>query len=100
MPMYTGCSSDGSDMKEVEGMYINPNNPNEWSNRPYPEQQRLINMQNELYSYMDGMFCLNDVYNQIKKGECPLPKRVREYVISHYDEFGNFITTNTLTELS
>jgi len=36
MPFYRGTTPDGSDMEEVEGMYINPKNPNEWSNMPYP----------------------------------------------------------------
>lgn len=91
MPIYTGCSDDGSDMQEVEGMYINPKNNGEWSNKPYPEQIRFMNIQKELDSYMDGKFCLNDVYKQIIKKECPLPKRVRDYVLSHYDETGKFI---------
>jgi hypothetical protein len=36
MPIYKGTTPDGSDMEEV-GMYVNPRNPNEWSNMPYPK---------------------------------------------------------------
>ena len=42
MPFYTGSSPDGSDMKEVEGAYVNPDNPNEWSAKPYPKQRIAI----------------------------------------------------------
>ena len=40
--MFYGSSPDGSDAKEFEGVYINPNNPNEWSNNPYTEQFHKI----------------------------------------------------------
>ena len=36
MAFYTGSTPDGSDMKEVQGMYVNPYNDNEWSSEPYP----------------------------------------------------------------
>jgi hypothetical protein len=36
MPIYTGSSEDGSDMRELKPfLYINPYNENEWSNQPY-----------------------------------------------------------------
>lgn len=91
MPFYRGRSADGSDMEEVEGVYVNPRNPNEWSSKPYPEQQRFINMKNILLNYMNGRYTLDDVYNQIQNKTCPLSRRVREYVLSHYDAKGNFI---------
>jgi hypothetical protein len=91
MPFYTGKSSDGSDMKEVPGVYVNPDNPNEWSPYPYPKQIKWIRMKEELMDYMNGRYCLNDVYKQIQDKTCPLSKRLRDYVLSHYDEKGNFI---------
>ena len=35
---FYGRTEDGSDMKEFEGVYVNPKNPNEWSNKPYPKE--------------------------------------------------------------
>lgn len=37
--IFYGKSEDGSDAKEFEGVYINPNNPNEWSNLPYNKKK-------------------------------------------------------------
>lgn len=73
MPFYRGKSKDGSDMEEVEGMYVNPNN------------------ENQLLDYMNGRYTLNDVYYQIKNKICKLSYRLRQYVLSHYDENGNFL---------
>lgn len=33
--MFYGKSADGSDAKEFEGIYVNPENPNEWFNEAY-----------------------------------------------------------------
>jgi len=91
MLFYTGKSEDGSDMKEFEGMYVNPNNNEEWSNTPYPTQQIHLNVNNEVLDYMNGKFTLNDVRDQILNKNCPLSVRCRDYVMSHYDEEGNFL---------
>jgi hypothetical protein len=40
--MFYGSSPDGSDAKEFEGVYINPNNPNEWSNSPYLDEPFVL----------------------------------------------------------
>ena len=91
MPIYTGSTADGSDMKEAEGMFINPDNDDEWSSRPYPSQQKIISIKEELLDYQNGRYTLDDVYKQIQNKTCKLSKRLREYVLSHYDENGNFI---------
>ena len=39
--IFYGKSADGSDVKEFEGLFINPNNPNEWSNTPYEIKRNL-----------------------------------------------------------
>jgi len=91
MPLYTGSSPDGSDMREVDGVYLNPDNENEWSSMPYPKQRKAIALKNELLDYMNGKYSLDDVYKQIQDKVCPLPTRVRNYVLSHYDSEGNFI---------
>lgn len=94
MTMFTGRSTDGSDMEEVQGVYVNPKNPNEWSSTPYPEQQRIINKKQIVLDYMNGRYTLDDVYRQVKNKTCPLPRSVRGYVSSHYDNNGVFITNN------
>jgi hypothetical protein len=84
MPIYTGSTADGSDMKEYNGMYLNPDNENEWQSVPYPIQMKQIRLQNELMDYMNGRYCLDDVYKQIQNKTCQLPYRTRQFVISHY----------------
>lgn len=91
MPFYSGKSKDGSDMKEVHGGYINPNNPNEWSSKPYPGiQVRTLSIISDIENYMNGRFSLRDVYNQILENKCPLSKSRRDYVLNHFDENGKF----------
>lgn len=81
MPIYTGKSADGSDMREVEGVYINPDNPNEWSSKMYPQQIRENNIWNQIRDYASGRFSLKDIYNQIQEKKCPLPSRARKYIV-------------------
>lgn len=91
MPFYTGKSADGSDMVEFEGVYTNPDNENEWSSTPYPKQKKIINRKQAVLDYMNGKYTLDDVYEQIKNKTCKLSFQLRQYVLSHYDESGNFI---------
>lgn len=97
MPFYTGKSADGSDAMEVEGVYINPNNPNEWSGNPYPQQIKEWRMYWQVRDYMNSRFTLRDVYDQIQAKTCQLPYSLREYVLSHFDNEGNFITDENET---
>lgn len=48
-------------------------------------------MVNDYNEYTNGKYCLDDVYKQIQNKTCPLSKRVRDFVLSHYDKEGNFI---------
>lgn len=95
MPIYTGKSADGSDMHEALGVFINPNNPNEWRSEPYNKEQRQQVKDHrtyvELLEYMNGRYCLDDCYKQIQDGKFPLVNRIKKFVLSHYDENGNFI---------
>ncbi len=91
MPIYTGKSADGSDAHLVEGVYVNPDNENEWSSKPYPKQQTIIRTKDAVLDYMDGKYTLDDVFKQIQNKTCPLSRRLRDYVLSHYDSEGNFI---------
>mgnify|MGYP003650412831 FL=1 len=91
MPMYTGKTRDGSDMKEVEGMYVNPDNDDEWSSEPYPAQVKLLKPKNAVMDYMGSTKGLDDVYKEIKNKTCKLSASLRKYVLTHYDNNGNFI---------
>ena len=48
-------------------------------------------LSNELLDYQNGRYTMNDVYKQIKAKTCPLSKRLRDYVLSHYYIDGNFL---------
>jgi hypothetical protein len=93
----SGRSADGSDMKEVQGViYMNPDNPDEWSNKPYTkegtaEDRSLQRTHDEVMDYMNGRFTLDDVYQQIINRTLKKSKRFRDFVLSHYDSNGNFL---------
>ena len=97
MAIFTGRSADGSDMKEVQGViYVNPNNPDEWSNKPYgfegtSRDRSLQRTYDEVIQYMNHRFTLDDVYHQIVNRTLKKSKRFRDFVLSHYDENGNFL---------
>jgi hypothetical protein len=85
MPFYTGKSKDGSDMQEVSGAYVNPDNPNEWSSEMYPSQKKNHRQYLRVYDYMaKNLMCLNDVRDQILIKKCSLSKSDRDYVMAHY----------------
>lgn len=93
--IYTGKTADGSDMHETLGMFINPDNENEWSNQPYNKEQRQEVKNHRTYTevieYMSKKQCtLDDCYNQIKNKVFGLSSRCKQYVLNHYDENGNF----------
>ena len=92
--MYTGKGvpgEEGFEMKEIEGVYMNPDNNNEWSSEPYSKQQKVINTRDEVLHYMNGRYTLNDVYKQIQDKTCGLSFRLRQYVLSHYNDKGIFL---------
>ena len=106
MPIFTGKTADGSDMKEFKGVFVNPDNPNEWSSNPYPSQTKELEdsnnyddhayleyyplskkgkMYHALHEYMNGRYTINDVYLQIKEKKCKLSASLRNYVLSLYE---------------
>jgi hypothetical protein len=91
MPFYTGKSADVSDAVECHGGYINPDNPNEWCSVPYPKQRKWMRDEQAVLDYMNAHYTLRDVYDQIQAKTCPLPRSLRDYVLSHFDSEGNFI---------
>jgi|LakMenEpi03Aug12_release.lakeMendotaPanAssembly.Ray.scaffolds.fasta_scaffold272491_3 hypothetical protein len=93
--IYRGSTADGSDMEVVQGMYVNPDNPDEWSNKPYkttstPEERQLQRTYDEVLTYMSDRYTLDDVYQQIINKTIKKSKRFRDFVLSHYDSDGNF----------
>jgi len=76
--IFTGKSADGSDMYPAKGMYVNPDNDNEWSNKPYTKEDK---MWEELYPYLaKNLRSLKDEYELINQKKSPLSKRLRDYV--------------------
>ena len=60
MPIYTGTTQ--YDGHEALGVFINPNNSEEWSNKPYNAEQRQAVKDHrtkvELINYMGGKLSL------------------------------------------
>jgi hypothetical protein len=76
--IFTGKSEDGSDMYPANGVYVNPDNDNEWSNKPYTQEDK---MWEELYPYLaKNLRSLRDEYELINQKKSPLGRRLRDYV--------------------
>jgi hypothetical protein len=88
-----GKSADGSGLKVFSGFYTNPNNPNEWSSTPYPgtNKQSLSNSVQDIFQYQQKTgYTFHELYIQIKDKRSKLCRRLRDFVLSHYDENGTF----------
>jgi hypothetical protein len=84
MVFYTGHGDPKGDdfhMEEFGGFYTNPDNPDEWSSEPYPQQRKEIARVRAVKEYCNGRYSLNDVYQQIQDKTCGLPRSLRDYVI-------------------
>ncbi len=96
--MYTGKSADGSDMQEVgSGVFTNPDNPEEWSNMPYPlfaqteihvgndywiNRSKEQKMAFEIYNHIEvNNRSLKDEYNLVKQKKSTLSRHLRDFVI-------------------
>ncbi len=76
--IFTGKSADGSDMYPANGVYVNPDNDNEWSNKPYTKEDK---MWEELYPHLaKNLRSLKDEYELINQKKSPLSRRLRDYV--------------------
>jgi hypothetical protein len=78
MPFYTGKTADGSDMEEVQGMYISENGE-EWSNRPYPIHREL----NRHLRFTD--LSLKEAHQAILDNTSKASKRVQKYLLANYE---------------
>jgi hypothetical protein len=77
MAFYTGTTEDGSDMAEVQGMYISEDG-NEWSNQPYPIHRELRRHLN--YVKLN----LKEAHKAMLNNTSKASKRVQKYLIANY----------------
>ncbi len=85
MPFYTGSSADGSDMREVRGMYVNPKNQEEWSNMPYDREQKAYDKIYEHCAKYHKTF--RELYTQVKSGSKEnLPRWARVWLINEFEK--------------
>ena len=84
MPIYTGSSADGSDMKEVQGMYTSPCGKY-WSSMPYTKEEKAYD---KVYDHcVKYSKSFNDLYKQIKAGrKTNLRKWVRVWFINEMEK--------------
>jgi hypothetical protein len=76
--IFTGKSADGSDMYPANGVYVNPDNDNEWSNKPYTKEDK---MWEEVYLHLaKNLRSLKDEYKLINQKKSPLSRRLRDYI--------------------
>jgi hypothetical protein len=74
----TGKTKDGSDAREIQGMYISECG-NEWSNMPYP-------IHRELYRHLKYVkLSLKEAHKAILNGTSKASKRVQKYLLANYE---------------
>ena len=87
--IFTGKSADGSDAQVAEGVYLNPNNQEEWSNTPYPPSKGQ-KMAWDIYDHITANNrTLKEEYDLIQQKKSKLSKRLRDFVvllIENYEE--------------
>lgn len=87
--IFTGKTADGSDAQLAEGVYVNPNNPEEWSNTPYPPSKGQ-KMAWEIYDHIAANNrSLKDEYDLIQQKKSTLSRRLRDFavvLIENYEE--------------
>lgn len=87
--IFTGKTADGSDAQLAEGVYVNPNNPEEWSNTPHPPSKGQ-KMAWEIYDHIAANNrSLKDEYDLIQQKKSTLSRRLRDFavvLIENYEE--------------
>jgi len=78
MAFYTGKSKDGSDMREVRGMYISQNG-SQWSSEPYP-----INNTLDLHLHQNNL-SLKQEYQLILSKTSKASAAIRKYILDNYN---------------
>ena len=82
--MFTGKSEDGSDMREVEGVYVHPDGK-QWSSEPW-----IITKEDKMYweirDHIDGKRSLQDEYDLVKTKKSTLSRALRDFLVKFMDE--------------
>jgi len=77
----TGKSADGSDAQIAEGVHVNPENPSEWSDIPFPPSKEQ-KMAWEIYDHIAANSrTLKEEYDLIQQKKSTLSKRLRDFVV-------------------
>jgi hypothetical protein len=80
MAFYTGKTEDGSDIKEVQGMYISECG-NHWSNQPFPITRKLNK------HLKSNNLTLKEAHQAILDNKSKAPKRIQKYLLTNYKAF-------------
>jgi hypothetical protein len=82
--IYTGTTPDGSDMREVEGVYVHPDGK-QWSSQPW-----IITKEDKMYweirNHIDGKRSLQDEYDLVKAKKSTLSRVLRDFLVKFMDE--------------
>ena len=82
--IFTGKSADGSDMREVEGVYVHPDGK-QWSSQPW-----IITKEDKMYweirDHIDGKRSLQDEYDLVKAKKSTLSRALRDFLVKFMDE--------------
>lgn len=85
----SGKSADGSDAREFHGMFINPENEDEWSSEPYTlEQKRGYDDHERFWDIMNfygNSKSIEEIYNEIKIKKSILSRRNRDFIVEAYE---------------
>lgn len=93
MPIFTGSSEDGWDMREAQGAYVSPDG-NEWSTLPYTLEQsyhqkeydRETRMIQSLKPYIKCTKDLHTEYQKILDKKSNLSKSQRDWIVNRFKE--------------
>lgn len=83
MPFYTGSTADGSDMREVRGMYLSPDGK-EFSNMPYTKEQKAYDRVYDHIVKYHRTFQME--YDLIKQKKSILPRVCREWLVAEFEK--------------
>jgi hypothetical protein len=94
MTIYTGTAKDGSDMREVTGVYLSPDGKY-FSNKPYTEKNlNEDNVWKIIYEHISGKRTLREEFDLIKSKKSELPKKCRDYVVKVFKDEYNSLPIN------
>lgn len=87
MPIYTGTSADGRDIREFKGMFVDASG-NYWSNIPFTREQKAYD---KIYDHCARYRkTFRELYNQLKLGNKEnLPKWVRIWFMTEFKKESN-----------